>query len=69
MKVLGSGIDTFGVKRRTGWHSLTNYWKWIVGLHHHEMIKKFGSLAIVDPNAVPVGMVAVFRNSRMKWEQ
>ena len=69
IKVVGSGISAFGAKRPAGWAGLPRYWQWVIGLHHHEMIRKFGSLAIVDPNAVPVGMVSVFKSSRMKWEQ
>ena len=69
IKLLDSGIKAFGVKDNAGWSGLSPYWKWVIGLHHHEMIKKFGSLAIVDSNAVPVGMVEVFKSSKVRWEQ
>ncbi|EJC99769.1 uncharacterized protein FOMMEDRAFT_148609 [Fomitiporia mediterranea MF3/22] len=71
LKLLGDGIDAFGgsAGATSGWNSLRPYWKWVIALHHDQMVKKFGSLAVVDPTSVPVGMVSVFKSSRMKWEQ
>ncbi|EJC99767.1 uncharacterized protein FOMMEDRAFT_31043 [Fomitiporia mediterranea MF3/22] len=71
LKLLGDGIGAFGGSdgAMSGWNSLRPYWKWIIALHHDQMVKKFGSLAVVDPTSVPVGMVSVFKSSRMKWEQ
>ena len=54
-----------GERNPAGDHSLTG----VTLLTYLEMIKKFGSLAIVDSNAVPVGMVEVFKSSKVRWEQ
>lgn len=51
------------------WSSFSPYWRWVIGIYHEEMTQKLGSLAIVDPSLVPVGMVSVFKSSRMRWEQ
>ncbi|KAL5533901.1 hypothetical protein ACEPAG_361 [Sanghuangporus baumii] len=67
LELLNDGIDAFG--GATDWDTLRPYWQWIIALHHEQMVKKFGSLAVVDPATVPVGMVSVFKSSRMKWEQ
>ncbi|KAL5494914.1 hypothetical protein ACEPAI_376 [Sanghuangporus weigelae] len=67
LELLNDGIDAFG--GATNWNTLRPYWQWIIALHHEQMVKKFGSLAVVDPATVPVGMVSVFKGSRMKWEQ
>lgn len=53
----------------SNWSSFSPYWRWVVGIYHKEMTQKLGSLAIVDPSLVPVGMVSVFKSSRMRWEQ
>jgi hypothetical protein len=52
------------------WHdSMDFYQKWVVGLYADEVIERFGSLEVVDPALIPVGLVQLFRNSRMKWDQ
>ena len=59
--------DTEEMHNNMIWSNLSPYWKWIIGLHHNEMVSKFGSLAIIDPGSIPVGMVDVFRNARVHW--
>jgi len=34
-----------------------------------EVVRMFGGLEVVDRNLIPVGMVGLFRSSRMRWEQ
>ena len=65
--LLGDGVRNFG--SASGWPTLKPYWQWVIAVQHDEMVKKFGSLAVVEPSAVPAGMVSVFKSSRMKWEQ
>ncbi|KAL0952375.1 hypothetical protein HGRIS_006652 [Hohenbuehelia grisea] len=48
---------------------LDYYGSWVVALYGEELLKKFGKLAVVDPNLIPVGMVQLFKTSRMRWEQ
>ncbi|OCB92170.1 hypothetical protein A7U60_g462 [Sanghuangporus baumii] len=67
LKLLDDSISAF--EGATDGHTLLPYWQWIIALHHDAMVKKFGSLAVVDPATVPAGMVSVFKGSRMKWEQ
>jgi len=69
LSIIGDGIEAFGSSVSASWQGLTYYWKWLISLHHEEMVKKYGSLLIVEPTSIPVGMVAVFRNSRTRWEQ
>lgn len=69
LSMIGNGIEAFGLPVGGSWHQLSHYWKWLISLHHEEMVKKYGSLLIVEPTSIPVGMVAVFRNSRTRWEQ
>lgn len=51
------------------WGTLDWYEKWVVSMYGGEFVKKYGSLEAVDPNLIPVGMVQLFRSSRMKLDQ
>jgi hypothetical protein len=45
------------------------YGKWVVNMYGEDVVKKFGSLEVVDPNLIPIGMVRLFKSSRMKLDQ
>lgn len=51
------------------WRSMDWYEQWVVSMYGGEFVKKYGSLEAVDPNLIPVGMVELFRSSRMKLDQ
>lgn len=51
------------------WFPMGFYERWITSLYGEELNKKFGSWQIVDPALIPIGMVELFRNSRMKLDQ
>ncbi|KDR81914.1 hypothetical protein GALMADRAFT_135307 [Galerina marginata CBS 339.88] len=51
------------------WHTMDWYERWVVSMYGEEVVKMFGSLEAVDPNLIPVGMVQLFRSSRMKLDQ
>ncbi|KAF2747295.1 hypothetical protein M011DRAFT_494446 [Sporormia fimetaria CBS 119925] len=44
------------------------YWKWVVHLYGPEMLDRFGGLNIVDRGLLPIGMVGMFRQKRVKWQ-
>ncbi|KAJ7122842.1 hypothetical protein C8R44DRAFT_876040 [Mycena epipterygia] len=45
------------------------YNRWVLSLYGDQLVKKFGSLDVVDPNLIPVGLVHLFRGSRHQWDQ
>ncbi|KAJ6627420.1 hypothetical protein B0H10DRAFT_1941169 [Mycena sp. CBHHK59/15] len=45
------------------------YDRWVLSLYGNQLVKKFGSLEVVDPNLIPVGLVHLFRGSRHQWDQ
>lgn len=51
------------------WYGLDWYGKWIAALYGDEVVKRFGKLEVVDPTLIPVGMVQLFRKSRMKLDE
>ncbi|KDR74024.1 hypothetical protein GALMADRAFT_141768 [Galerina marginata CBS 339.88] len=54
---------------RKDWNSLDWYAQWVVSMYGEEVVRKFGGLEAVDPNLIPVGMVQLFRTSRIKLDQ
>ena len=51
------------------WDSMDWYEKWVMSLHGEEVAKRFGGLNIVDATLIPVGMVQLFKTSRMKLDE
>jgi hypothetical protein len=51
------------------WMEMNYYEKWIVSMFGEEVVRMFGGLEVVDRTLIPVGLVGLFRSSRMKWEQ
>ena len=48
--------------------SLDGYQKWNAALYADEIFRRFGTLTIVEPTLIPVGMVSVFKNSKIQWD-
>ncbi|KAF8973599.1 hypothetical protein BDZ97DRAFT_1912079 [Flammula alnicola] len=51
------------------WESMDWYEQWVVSMYGEEIVRQFGGLEPVDPKLIPVGMVQLFRTSRMKLDQ
>ena len=43
------------------------YWKWILSVHGKDVVKRYGSIRIVDEGRVPVGIVGVLRQGKVRW--
>ena len=50
------------------WQEMEPYWKWVAQLYGPEMVERFGGLNVVDPRLLPIGMVSLFRDKRIKWQ-
>jgi hypothetical protein len=48
--------------------SLDGYQMWNAALYADEIFRRFGTLTIVEPTLIPVGMVSVFKNSKIQWD-
>ncbi|KAI0541279.1 hypothetical protein GGR58DRAFT_457583 [Xylaria digitata] len=72
-EVLG-GIEALAnsshsLKGITGnWDTMDPYFRWVAQLYGPEAIKRFGGLNIVEPGLLPMGMVSIFRDKRVKWQ-
>lgn len=49
------------------WSSMSPYWKHIVSCFGKGIYDKFGSLKLVEPAQVPLGVVSVMKSSKVKW--
>ncbi|KAF2447483.1 hypothetical protein P171DRAFT_407672 [Karstenula rhodostoma CBS 690.94] len=52
----------------SSWYGMEPYWKWVAQMYGPEMCERFGGLNVVDPGLLPIGMVSMFRNKRIKWQ-
>lgn len=50
------------------WRKMAPYWKWVAELYHAGMLRKYGGLAAVDREFMPLGVVKVLREGRVKWQ-
>ncbi|KAJ4301910.1 hypothetical protein N0V90_004006 [Kalmusia sp. IMI 367209] len=50
------------------WRGMEPYWKWVAQMYGPEMCDRFGGLNVVDPGLLPIGMVSMFREKRIKWQ-
>jgi len=48
--------------------SLDGYQEWNTALYAEDIFRRFGTLTIVEPTLIPVGMVSVFKNSKIQWD-
>lgn len=49
------------------WNSMQPYWKWALAIHGAEAVKKYGGVRMVDAGRVPVGVVSVMKQGRVRW--
>lgn len=50
------------------WAMMTSYWKWVAQLYGPEMVERFGGLRVVESGLLPIGMVGLFRDQKVKWQ-
>ncbi|KAJ4246552.1 hypothetical protein NW762_013493 [Fusarium torreyae] len=50
------------------WHSMDAYWSWVATFYGPEIVDRFGRLNIVNTELLPIAMVSLFRDKRVKWQ-
>ncbi|KAI0206519.1 hypothetical protein F4808DRAFT_407734 [Astrocystis sublimbata] len=63
-----AGLENGASNIRQGWGAMEPYWRWVAQLYGPEAIRRFGGLNIVEPGLLPMGMVSIFRDKRVKWQ-
>eukprot|EP01053_Blabericola_migrator_P011050 Blabericola_migrator_1__11049@NODE_642_length_7106_cov_1724_731212_g82_i1_p1_GENE_NODE_642_length_7106_cov_1724_731212_g82_i1NODE_642_length_7106_cov_1724_731212_g82_i1_p1_ORF_typecomplete_len902_score141_51RVT_1/PF00078_27/9_3e02RVT_1/PF00078_27/2_7e14UPF0184/PF03670_13/1UPF0184/PF03670_13/1e03_NODE_642_length_7106_cov_1724_731212_g82_i121874892 len=56
-----------GTKITNSWISMNAYWRWTAELYHRDMVEKFGGLAAVNRQYMPLGVVNTLRSGRTRW--
>ena len=62
------GIETSANKISDSWSGMSPYWRWVAELYHAEMKARFGSLAAVNREFMPLGVVKTLKEGKMRWE-
>ncbi|KAL2105633.1 hypothetical protein VUR80DRAFT_8005 [Thermomyces stellatus] len=44
-----------------------NYLKWVLMMYGPEVCRRFGGLSIVEQGLLPMGMVSIFKESKVEW--
>jgi hypothetical protein len=50
------------------WFTMTPYWHWVAELYYEEMVRTYGSLAAVNRESMPLGVVKTLREGRFRWQ-
>lgn len=64
---LGTKLSERGSINRV-WETMTPYWGWVAELYYEEMVSTFGSLAAVNRESMPLGVVKTLREGRFRWQ-
>ena len=56
-------------KHWKAWKDLSVEEEWLVALYGEQLVDKFGALDVVDSNLIPLGMVELFKRSRIQLDQ
>ncbi|CAN8095431.1 unnamed protein product [Discula destructiva] len=49
------------------WDAMSSYDRWVVSLYGREMLAKFGGIHVVEKGLLPMGMMAMLRQSKFQW--
>ncbi|KAI0145551.1 hypothetical protein GGR57DRAFT_479898 [Xylariaceae sp. FL1272] len=66
---LNNGLNALANRGKIGnWWDMEPYWRWVAQMYGPEAMERFGGLDIVEPGLLPMGMVSIFREKRVRWE-
>lgn len=57
---------SFGIQR--SFESMKPYWRWILVVYGGQIVKKYGSVQMVDASQVPLGVISVMKSSKIRWQ-
>jgi predicted DNA-binding protein YlxM (UPF0122 family) len=50
------------------WNNMNAYWTWVATFYGPDVVERFGRLNIVNTELLPIAMVTLFRDKRVKWQ-
>lgn len=63
-----TGARRSGGVIQSNFTAMDPYWQWIVTVQGPEILKKFGSLQMIDSATVPLGVVNVMKAAKIRWK-
>jgi hypothetical protein len=48
--------------------SMQPYWKWTLAMYGAQIVKRYGSLQMIEPAQVPLGVISAMREGRVRWQ-
>lgn len=63
-----AGRSTKPASISSSWADMSPYWRWVAVLYHDEMVRTFGSLAAVNREFMPLGVVKTLQEGRFRWQ-
>lgn len=49
------------------WDRMSPYWQWTAELYQTEMVQKYGGLAAVNREFMPLGVVKTLKEGKFRW--
>ena len=62
-------VQTGAAARDGNWYNRSDVGKWVMLLYADEILQRFGTLKTVEPTLIPMGMLSVFRSSKIACDQ
>lgn len=50
------------------WGGMSPYWQWVAELYYEEMVRTYGTLAAVNREFMPLGVVKTLQEGRFRWQ-
>ncbi|CAG8908035.1 unnamed protein product [Penicillium egyptiacum] len=50
------------------WGTMTPYWQWVAELYHEGMVRTYGSLAAVNREFMPLGVLKTLQEGKFRWQ-
>ncbi|KAL8736353.1 MAG: hypothetical protein Q9181_002458 [Wetmoreana brouardii] len=50
------------------WYSMTPYYQWVAQLYAGDVLKRFGGLSMGEKKLLPIGLVTMLRNQKVRWQ-
>ncbi|RAL17138.1 uncharacterized protein BO97DRAFT_402676 [Aspergillus homomorphus CBS 101889] len=50
------------------WWSMSPYWRWAAELYYEEVTSRYGNLAAVDQQSMPLGVIKTLREGKFRWQ-
>ncbi|PYH48398.1 uncharacterized protein BP01DRAFT_146994 [Aspergillus saccharolyticus JOP 1030-1] len=68
---LDEGIEEEANKRKIisgDWWSMLSYWRWAAELYYEDMTSRYGNLAAVNREYMPLGVIKTLKEGKFRWQ-